>query len=313
MDHAKAGIMSEPIIQCRDVSHSYSGKLALKQVSFEIFAGEPIGLVGPNGAGKTTLLSVLCGFLKPSAGIVSIFGYKPGDSNLCGKISALPQDARFDPVFTIGEQLAFLACLQGFDVEQAWQEAGRVLDAVALKESLHSILDTLSHGMAKRVAIAQALIGSPELILLDEPTAGLDPVNTRNIRSIIMEQAKHSTFVISSHDLAELGRVCQKVLLLENGVMSPMQHNVAEADGNTGFFTLQMETCPADKLIKELNQLNGVIKVSNPQKNEFLVEYLPEQAPQIDIEILTCLAKHHWSYRQLIRGKSLEEKLFFSH
>ncbi len=304
--------MSQPVIQCKDVSHSYSGKLALKQVSFEIFAGEPIGLVGPNGAGKTTLLSILCGFLKPSEGRVVIFDQKPGDSSLCGRIAALPQDARFDPVFTIGEQLAFLARLQGFDVDEARQEAERVLEAVSLKQSLHTKPDTLSHGMAKRVAIAQALIGNPELILLDEPTAGLDPVNTRNIRSIIMEQAKTSTFIISSHDLAELGRVCQKVLLLENGVLSSMQHNVVEAEGNTGFFTLQMETCPADELMHALKALNGVVNVRNPQKNEFLVEYLPEKAPQMDIEILTCLAKHHWHYRQLTRGKSLEEKLFFS-
>jgi ABC-2 type transport system ATP-binding protein len=304
--------MSKSIIQCQDVSHSYSGKLVLKQVSFEIFAGEPIGLVGPNGAGKTTLLSILCGFFKPSAGTVSIFGHEPGNSNLCGRISALPQDAKFDPVFTVGDQLIFLARLQGFDVEHAWQEAERVMDAVSLKQSLHAKPDTLSHGMAKRVAIAQALIGNPELILLDEPTAGLDPVNTRNIRSIIMEQARNSTFIISSHDLAELGRVCQKVLLLENGVMSSMQHNVSETEGNSRFFTLQMEACPADELIKALKKLNGVIKVSHPQKNEFLVEYLPESAPAMDIDILTCLAKHHWPYRQFIRGKSLEEKLFFT-
>ncbi len=304
--------MSEPIIQCQSVSHSYSGKLALKQVSFDITPGEPIGLVGPNGAGKTTLLSILCGFLKPSSGSVSIFGYKPGDSRLCGRISALPQDAWFDPAFTIGEQLVLLARLQGFGTDQAKQEAERVLDAVALKDSWSAKPDTLSHGMAKRVAIAQALIGSPELILLDEPTAGLDPVNTRNIRSIIMEQAKYSTFFISSHDLPELGRVCQKVLLLENGVMSPMQHNVAETEGSTGFITLQMEACAADELMKALQELKGVIQVSNPQKNEFLVEYLPEKAPQMDIEILTCLAKCHWHYRQLTRGKSLEEKLFFT-
>ncbi len=304
--------MSRSIIQCQDVSHSYSGKLALKRVSFEIIAGEPIGLVGPNGAGKTTLLSILCGFLMPSSGTVTILGHKPGDSRLCGKISALPQDAKFDPAFTIGEQLAFLARLQGFEVEQSRQEAERVLEAVALKQMLSAKPDTLSHGMAKRVAIAQALIGSPELILLDEPTAGLDPVNTRNIRSIIMEQAKNSTFIISSHDLAELGRVCQKVLLLENGVMSPMQHNVAETEGSTGFITLQMEACAADELMKALQELKGVIQVSNPQKNEFLVEYLPEKAPQMDIEILTCLAKRHWHYRQLTRGKSLEEKLFFT-
>jgi ABC-2 type transport system ATP-binding protein len=303
--------MNNTIIHCQNLSHSYSGKAALNNVSFEITAGEPVGLVGPNGAGKTTLLNILSGFLRPTSGEAVLFDYKPGASELSGKVSALPQDARLDPTFTIGEQLCFYARLQGFSTQQAKLEAARVLDAVALKDSLKEKPVTLSHGMGKRVAIAQALIGTPDLILLDEPTAGLDPVNTRNIRSIISDLSPKTSFIISSHDLTELGRLCQKILLLENGIMNLMQHNVVENDSSTRFLTIQMESCPATELVAKLTTLDGILKVVNPQKNEFLIEYNPEIEAKMDLKIMHCLAENNWQYRQFSQGKTLEEKLFF--
>jgi len=303
--------MNTPMIQCHNLSHYYAGKAALNNISFEVTTGEPIGLVGPNGAGKTTLLSLLCGFLPVTMGAVTLFGYKPGTSALSGRVSALPQDARLDPLFTIGEQLRFYARLQGFSTKQATNETIRVLEAVSLKDSFKIKPDALSHGMAKRVAIAQALIGNPELILLDEPTAGLDPVNTRNIRSIIAELSPATTFIISSHDLDELGRLCQQILLLDNGMMSTMQLNASESSSPTRFITLQMEPCQATDVSAKLKQLNGVIQVTNPQKNEFIVEYNPAIEAKIDLKILVCLADNNWQYRQFSQGKTLEEKLFF--
>jgi len=303
--------MSSPMIQCRNLNHFYGGKAALNNVSFELEAGEPIGLVGPNGAGKTTLLSLFCGFLPVTAGTLTLFGHKPGASALSGRVSALPQDARLDPSFTIGEQLNFYARLQGLSTQQAKNEVIRVLDAVTLRDAIREKPDTLSHGMAKRVAIAQALIGSPELILLDEPTAGLDPVNTRNIRSIITELSAATTFIISSHDLAELGRLCQQILLLENGVMNMMQLNDSERNSPTRFITVQMEPCSATDVIAKIKQLKGVVQVSTPQKNEFIIEYNPVIEAQIDLKILMCIADNNWRYRQFSQGKTLEEKLFF--
>ncbi len=303
--------MNTAMIQCQNLSHFYAGKAALNNISFTVEPGDPIGLVGPNGAGKTTLLSLLCGFLPEHSGALTLFGHQPGSTSLSGKVSALPQDARLDPSFAIGEQLSFFARLQGFSASKAASEARRVLDAVALKESFQEKPDTLSHGMAKRVAIAQALIGMPELILLDEPTAGLDPVNTRNIRSIIAELSPTATFIISSHDLTELGRLCQQIFMLDEGLMNTMQLNAVETDDATRFMTLQMEPCPATEVCTKLNQLNGVLQVTNPQKNEFIVEYNPAEESKMDVKILECLADNNWQYRQFNQGKSLEEKLFF--
>lgn len=303
--------MNKSILQCQQLSHIYTGKNALSNVSFDVESGEPVGLVGPNGAGKTTLINILCGFLRPTAGIATLFGHKAGSQELIGKVSALPQDARLDPTFSIGEQLQFFARLQGFSYKEAGNEAIRVLEAVALKDSFKEKPTMLSHGMAKRVSIAQALIGSPQLILLDEPTAGLDPVNTRNIRSIIAELSPETTFIISSHDLAELGRLCQQILLLENGIMNSMRLNSTENENATKFFTIQMEPCPATEIINKLKQIDGVMQVSHPQKNEFIVEYSPETEVKMDIKIISCIADNNWQYRQFSQGKTLEEKLFF--
>ena len=303
--------MNSPIIKCRELSYNYSGKIALSNISFEVESAEPIGLVGPNGAGKSTLLNILCGFLHSASGSVTLFGHKPGTSALSGRVSALPQDAQLDPAFSISEQLCFYARLQGFSRQQARHETNRVLEAVALKDALKEKPGALSHGMTKRAAIAQALIGKPQLILLDEPTAGLDPVNTRKIRNIIAELSPAVSFIISSHDLDELGRLCQQILLLDKGIMSTMQLNASDNNNSTRFLTLQMEPCPATDVLAKFKQIRGVAKVSNPQKNEFIIEYKADIEPKMDLQILSCVSDNNWQYRKLSQGKTLEEKLFF--
>ncbi len=304
--------MNPPIIQCQGLNHIYSGKVALSNVNVDLDAGEPIGLVGPNGAGKSTLLNILSGFLLPTSGIVRLFGYPPGASGLIGKVSALPQDARLDPNFTIAEQLVFYARLQGLAKPKATLEVSRVLGAVSLTEAAHEKPGALSHGMAKRVAIAQALIASPELILLDEPTSGLDPVNVRTVREIIAGQSPATTFIISSHDLVELDRQCRRILLLEKGILQPETVGLDEQQAATRFITLQMESSPAQEVIAEFQMLEGVLQVTNPQKNEFIVEYNPSLQPNMDQQLMQCISINRWQYRQLSHGKTLEEKLFFS-
>ena len=209
------------------------------------------------------------------------------------------------------EQLVFYARLQGLTKQQAILEANRVLQEVSLKDAAHEKPLVLSHGMAKRVAIAQALIGKPALILLDEPTAGLDPVNVRTVRAIIAEQSSKATFIISSHNLTELDRFCRQILLLENGMMQTEKISINEQQATTRFITLQMEPSPVQEVIAKFKGIEGVLQVTNPQKNEFIVEYDPGMQPHMDMQLMQCINSHHWQYRQMSHGKTLEEKLFF--
>ena len=296
------------LIECQGVSKFYGDKHALHDVSFSISEGAPIALVGPNGAGKSTLFSILCGYLNPSAGEVSVLGYKPGDLQLSGKISALPQDAQLNPLLRVGKQLSFFARIQGFGAQEALKETQRVLALMELSDSIDALPTELSHGMKKRVAIAQTLLGSPELVLLDEPTAGLDPQNTRNIRAQLMGLSGDTTFLISSHNLDELERLCSKVLYLDQGELKLSQ---AIGDDAVGFISVRLKE-PAPALLPLVEQLPGVQSVEWPQVDVISVQYDQHLVPQLDVELLTLLYSKGIRYRQLSVGQSLEEQLFIS-
>lgn len=207
-----------PMIEARDLGKSFGRKTVLDNLNFTLHSGEPIALIGPNGAGKTTLFSLLCGYLAPSHGSLRIFGHAPGSSALFGKVSALPQDALLDPNFSVGAQLELYGQLQGMNKATARAEAQRVMQLVELPEHLDSKPTALSHGMKKRVSIAQALLGQPKLVLLDEPTAGLDPANALQIRQLVSKMSGETTFLISSHNLFELERLCGTVLYINKVV-----------------------------------------------------------------------------------------------
>lgn len=296
------------MIECQNLSMQFGSKFALKNINFELQQGAPIALVGPNGAGKTTLFSIMCGYLKPSQGQIKIFGHNPGDSALFGRIAALPQDAQLDPRFSIKKQLSHYAQLQGYSKSQAIIETERVLELVELSDVINAKPGALSHGMRKRVAIGQALLGKPELIMLDEPTAGLDPRNARNIRHMVAKLSSEATFIISSHNLNELERLSQTVLCLELGEIS--EHSAISSKAESGYLTIQMEVPTNVDPSLVLAQIPGVIEVTHPQKYEYVIQYDSQQGIEFDQKLLSCLAENGWNYYQLIKGKTLEEQLF---
>jgi len=299
---------AETLVQCHGLSKQFGSKYALRNINVDLDAGAPIALVGPNGAGKTTLFSILCGYLQPSEGEVSILGHAPGSNELFGKVAALPQDAQLDPRFSIAKQMIHYAQLQGYDKKSARIEAERALSLVELSDVIDQKPAALSHGMRKRVTIAQALMGQPQLIMLDEPTAGLDPRNARNIRQMVAQLSDHATFIISSHNLNELERLSQSVLYLEHGQIS--QHSAISSKAQTSYLTIQMDV-PANvdpSLI--FNGLPGVIDVTHPQKYEYVLQYDQTEGVDLDQQLLACIAENGWNYYQLIKGKTLEEQLF---
>jgi len=296
------------IIQCDNLSKQYGNKLALDTVSLTLTQGAPIALVGPNGAGKTTLFSLLCGYIQPTNGSISILGHKPGSKALQGLLSALPQDAALDPNFSIVSQLQFFAQLQGMTTKAAKQEALRVLALVDLTDSAEAKPKSLSHGMSKRVSIAQALIGSPKIVLLDEPTAGLDPANAKKIRQIVKDLSGNTTFVISSHNLDELEKLCDQVVYLEHG---KLQQSVSiKASQATDFITLTMKQCDMDSLHQKLLGLNDIIQVRRIGDDQYVIEYQKQSGFAIEIQLFELFTVNQWQYKALLKGRTLEETLF---
>lgn len=296
------------LITCNNLSKHYGSNRALNGVSFELQAGSPIALVGPNGAGKTTLFSLMCGFIRPTKGSISLLGHQPSSPELLKQMAALPQDASLDPNFSILAQLSYFGKLQGLASKEASKEALRVLELVGLSQVGKDKPGSLSHGMAKRVTIAQALIGSPKLVLLDEPTAGLDPANAKAIRDLVRDLSNQTTFVISSHNLDELEKLCDQVLYLDKGQLS--QSVSIQESIQADYLTLTMQACDEKLLIDTLNSHTAIESVSSKQTNEFLIQYKPEHAQGLEIYLFEQFQKHGWQYKMLIKGRTLEDTLF---
>ena len=299
------------LLSCQGLVKSYGSSRALDGVDLSLEAGAPIALIGPNGAGKTTLFSLLCGFLRPSSGEVQVLGAKPGSTELHNRLAALPQDAQLDPRFSIGHQLVLFAKLQGYSSKQSKIEAMRVLERVGLPETFNMKPEALSHGMRKRVLFAQTLLGKAELILLDEPTAGLDPPNVKVMRNLISEASSDATFIISSHNLDELEKVCSSVVHLEKGRLKGVV-NIDQTKGS-GYLTLVMAelTVSTEQINSVLMKIKGVQDVNFSAPNRFLIEYDSVNYPQIDQQVMKHVSANGWAYRQLVNGRTLEDQLYF--
>ncbi|KZN48871.1 ABC transporter ATP-binding protein [Pseudoalteromonas luteoviolacea] len=295
------------VIEVSALSKSFGAKQALSGVNFKIEQGSTVALVGPNGAGKTTLFSIICGYLKPDTGHVDIIGHPPRSAALFSKLSALPQDAQLDPKFSVAKQLSFYAQLQGMDKKSALADTQRVLELVDLSHVAQSKTSELSHGMRKRVCIAQALLGNPEIVLLDEATAGLDPKNAKAIRNLIASLRGNITFILSSHDLSELERLCDTVLYLEQGQLSSHQSDLHQTQQGS-YITLQMLNLN-DQMQAQIAQLQGVTNVKQTQSDELVIEYTKHAEP-LDLSLLTLIHKNQWTYKQIVNGRTLENQLF---
>jgi ABC-2 type transport system ATP-binding protein len=220
-------------LRFEDVSKRYGRRapLALDRLSFEVPTNKITGFVGHNGAGKTTAFSLVCGFLRPDAGTIDILGRGPFDPHaLKGLLGVLPQDAELPDRHTPRELVRHLAQLQGLGRGEAAAETDRVLDAVQLGPRRDARIATLSHGMRRRVAVASALVGRPALVLLDEPMSGLDPVQAHGLRQALASLRGSQTLVVSSHDLGELERLSDHVVMLKDG-RCVRQGAVAEVTG----------------------------------------------------------------------------------
>jgi ABC-2 type transport system ATP-binding protein len=212
-------------IQVKGLTKQFRGGVrALDDVTFDVPTGSLFGLLGPNGAGKTTLFSVAAGFLKATAGSVEILGIDARQvADLQGRVSMLPQDAAFQAAVPVIDQLVMFGRLTGYDEAEAERRASEALDVVGLGKIAERGSRTLSHGMMKRVALCQAFIGEPEVIFLDEPTAGLDPENARRMREVIRSMRQNKTVVLSSHNLREIQEICDHAAILHEGVLEICQ------------------------------------------------------------------------------------------
>jgi ABC-2 type transport system ATP-binding protein len=302
-----------PAVSIKGVSKMFGAQKALDNVTFDIPPGQVFGLLGPNGAGKTTLFSIIANFLKPSGGKIEVLGIDVENiGDLQGRLSILPQDALFQSNVPVREQLEFFGLLGGMNKQQAADETTRVLTMVGLLDQQKKNARALSHGMTKRLGIAQAFMGKPEVIILDEPTAGLDPVNAAAMRRMIndIKTTAKATLIVSSHNPAEIQELCAAVAILDVGKLVECR-SVAELTESKGVVRMTFGRKLTEPEWALLRAQPGIVAVHVDTQGEYNLEVQPAngQTQEQLIGVLVAeLAKQGLVPRSVKEGASLEEK-----
>ena len=297
-------------IQCQSLTKRFQGIKALDGFDLELDITQPTGIVGPNGAGKSTLFSILCGFIRPTAGKVRILGSAPDSGLNKGKISLLPQDTAMFKGIDVFSQLKHYARLQNFSRHDAKKEVGRVLSLIQATSFAKQFPETLSFGQRKRVMLAQSLIGTPELILMDEPTSGLDPVAATEVRRILQQLGNEYSVIISSHNLNEIEDICSDIAIMNKGKL--ISHSsLSELTRSSQCFTLRLENPGDNQLSELLKDINEISKIENDKNDikSYFIYYEGDRAEQIQIKILSKLHEHTIAVSELKKGKALADEI----
>ena len=198
------------------LTKQYQNKIAVDRISLKLHQGV-YGLLGANGAGKTTLMRMICGILKPTSGSVSFDNHDVTTEEYRSELGYLPQDFGYYPEFTGMDFLLYMAALKGLDKSYAKRKAAQLLQVVSLQDKANKKIKTYSGGMKQRLGIAQALLNDPKILVLDEPTAGLDPKERVKFRDMIAELGKESIVLLSTHIISDIEHIADVVLMIKNG------------------------------------------------------------------------------------------------
>jgi ABC-2 type transport system ATP-binding protein len=207
------------MIKTQNLTKNYNGLMAVDDLSFSVEPGEVLGFLGPNGAGKSTTMRMIAGFIPPTSGSASICGHDVVASPLAAKreLGYLPEGAPSYGEMSVGGFLDFIADLRALDGAHRRSRLDYVIGRLQLEPVLLQTIDTLSKGFKRRVGLAQAIVHDPRVLILDEPTDGLDPVQKHEVRTLIGEIAREKTIVISTHILEEVDAVCTRAVIIARG------------------------------------------------------------------------------------------------
>ena len=273
------------MIEVSHLTKKYGSRLAVEDVSFAVADGGICGLLGPNGAGKSTIMNILTGYLSATSGQVTVAGHPlPEEADAAKKcVGYLPEQPPLYPEMTVQEYLDFAAELEGVKKAERKEQVRSAARRTGLEKVLPRLIRSLSKGYRQRVGIAQALLGSPQLIILDEPTVGLDPAQVIEIRNLIRELGKAHTVILSSHILSEVQAVCQQVLILSKGhlvaVGSPEELGETLNPGSRLRATAQGET---DTVLAAVRSVPGICRVELESAADGQVTFTAESEDAAD-------------------------------
>jgi len=300
------------MIEVTDLSRRYGDLVAVDQVSFRIGKAEIVGLLGHNGAGKSTIMKMLTGFLEPNSGEIRIAGEEL-QSHRCraqARIGYLPENCPLYPEMSVIDFLDYSAALRGLSESERPAALRRAIGRTGLQAKAMDLIATLSRGYRQRVGVAQALLHQPEILILDEPTNGLDPGQIEHMRGLIRELGQKATVILSTHILQEVEATCDRVLILRQGRLALD----ARLDELTRGNSLHLRCdAPAEKALDQLRSLPGVADVELQSETAGLCNFRLQahyDLAQTAAEVAAAVVNAGWKLFALQKEERSLEKVF---
>ena len=294
------------MIRVQNLTKYYGERLAVDNISFNIGKGEIVGLLGPNASGKTTTMRILTGYLMPTRGDAYIAECNMATDSLEGRkhIGYMPESIPLYTDMKVRDYLDFFGRLRGIEPDRIKKRINDVVDLCHLEEYIDVILGKLSRGFRQRVGLAQAIIHNPDVLILDEPTIGIDPIQVAQTRNLIKELGKEHTVLISTHILPEVSIICERVIIIHRGriVAEDNIENLSAVLRGSRRIKVEVKG-PADKIADALRRVPGVKRVAR-EGSYYIIESPSEVDPRA--RITESMVKNGW---QLLSAESVEMTL----
>ena len=303
------------MIEASHLSKSYARHEAVRDISFSVARGEIVGFLGPNGAGKTTTLRMLTGYLPPTSGSAKVAGFDIFRQSIEArrKIGYMPENVPLYGEMRVREYLRYRAQLKGLSTSEARRRVGEVIDTCGLDSVRRKMIKTLSKGYRQRVGLADALVHEPELLILDEPTNGLDPNQIRQIRELIRQLSTNHTVLLSTHILPEVEMTCSRVIIIDAGKIraADTPANLIGRMRAAGRVQVELQADP-EVAAAALARLEGVrLAVPEPLDDGWTrFALLVESGTDVREPIARMVAQYGWPLRSLFRHDATLEDVF---
>ena len=303
------------MVEIKNLSKYYGRNPAVKGIDFEIRDNEILGFLGPNGAGKSTTMNIIAGYLPSTGGTVTVNGFditeQASEAKKC--IGYLPEIPPVYPDMRVEEYLTFVAGLKGVPRKERKAQVEDAMAKLHITDMRRRLIRNLSKGYKQRVGFAQALLGNPKILILDEPTVGLDPTQVMEVRNLILELGKDHSVIFSSHILAEVSAVCQRVVIINKGEIMA-EDTIENLEKNLTADTVLNLTAEGDKdkiirLLKDIRGVNSVadVKEISENRNLYQIELAEESVRN---EIMSVLLNNQCSIVEMHLAKLNLEQVF---
>ena len=268
------------MIEVKNVTKKYGKVVAVDNISFTIQDGEIIGLLGPNGAGKSTTMNMITGYIEPTEGTIIVDNYDMSKKPKKAKkeIGYMPEGVPLYTDMTVKEFITYMAEIKKIDKKERKEKVEKIIEETGLKEVEKKITKNLSRGYKQRVSLAGALVGEPKILILDEPTVGLDPKQITEIRKLIKDLGKKHTVILSSHILSEVSQVCQKVIIINKGkivaIDTPENLENKVSNKNSLYVTVEDTENKIEKVTKKIAEITKIelVKENEDKTKEYIIE-----------------------------------------